>query len=299
MSVVKGQRSKVTDLTLMWCLESGRKLHCRGNNLIFAIHYSNKLIFSNLYVLKKWPLVPHLLWDFSFTNINDRILTDIYNKCIIIFTQLTLFIQVIMRNLTTEEVSVFTYEDWLSRTHGPKRTMICEMGAVVDEEMMVELTTYIIQVKTSDISGNMLLAAGLQTETSQWKHIFTSLPNILWVNKSAVGKKTKDASSTKDTDTIYSSFHPWVSVRYRDVENRSSLSSVSSSSSSWGILNDLNSNMSSVFSFLAAPFHHLLAVCFWITFKGMYLRGSCRCSSLQCELFPHVTTNKVHSVESL
>lgn len=58
-----------------------------------------------------------------------------------------------MRNLTTEEVSVFTYGEWLSRMRGPKRTMICEMAAVVDEEMMVELTTYIIQVKTSDIAG--------------------------------------------------------------------------------------------------------------------------------------------------
>lgn len=58
-----------------------------------------------------------------------------------------------MRNLATEEVAVFTYEDWLSRTRGPKRTMICEMAAVVDEEVMVELTTYIIQVKTSDIAG--------------------------------------------------------------------------------------------------------------------------------------------------
>lgn len=67
--------------------------------------------------------------------------------------KLTLCIQVIMRNLTTEEVSVFTYEEWLSRIRGPKRTMICEMAAVVDEEMMVELTTYIIQVKTSDVAG--------------------------------------------------------------------------------------------------------------------------------------------------
>ncbi|XP_060929737.1 lipoxygenase homology domain-containing protein 1-like [Limanda limanda] len=73
--------------------------------------------------------------------------------------------KVIMRNLTTEEVSVFTYEDWLSRTHGPKRTMICEMGAVVDEEMMVELTTYIIQVKTSDVAG-----AG--TDAKVWVIIF-------------------------------------------------------------------------------------------------------------------------------
>ncbi|XP_076613401.1 lipoxygenase homology domain-containing protein 1 [Chaetodon auriga] len=73
--------------------------------------------------------------------------------------------QVIMRNLTTEEVSVFTYEEWLSRTRGPKRTMICEMGAMVDEEMMVELTTYIIQVKTSDIA-----VAG--TDANVWIIIF-------------------------------------------------------------------------------------------------------------------------------
>uniref|UniRef100_A0A3Q1FQV9 Lipoxygenase homology PLAT domains 1a n=1 Tax=Acanthochromis polyacanthus TaxID=80966 RepID=A0A3Q1FQV9_9TELE len=66
--------------------------------------------------------------------------------------------------LTTEEVSVFTYEDWLSKTHGPKRTMICEMAAVVDEEVMVELTTYIIQVRTSDV------AAG--TDANVWIIVF-------------------------------------------------------------------------------------------------------------------------------
>lgn len=69
---------------------------------------------------------------------------------------MTVCIQVIMRNLTTEEESVFTYEEWLSRTRGPKRTMICEMAAIVDEETMVELTTYIIQIKTSDIAGTSL-----------------------------------------------------------------------------------------------------------------------------------------------
>lgn len=58
-----------------------------------------------------------------------------------------------MRHLSSEEVSVFTYEDWLSRTRGPRRTVDCEMAAVVDEEVMVELTTYIIQVKTSDNAG--------------------------------------------------------------------------------------------------------------------------------------------------
>ncbi|XP_056875603.1 lipoxygenase homology domain-containing protein 1 [Takifugu flavidus] len=73
--------------------------------------------------------------------------------------------QVIMRNLSSEEVSVFTYEEWLSRTRGPKRTVICEMAAVVDEEVMVELTTYIIQVKTSD-------NAGAGTDANVWIIVF-------------------------------------------------------------------------------------------------------------------------------
>lgn len=75
---------------------------------------------------------------------------------------MTSVFQVIMRNLSSEEVSVFTYEDWLSRTRGPKRTIICEMAAVVDEEVMVELTTYIIQVKTGDNAGRP--AAQLQSQ---------------------------------------------------------------------------------------------------------------------------------------
>ncbi|XP_035234693.1 lipoxygenase homology domain-containing protein 1 isoform X2 [Anguilla anguilla] len=61
--------------------------------------------------------------------------------------------KIIMRNQVTEEVSVFTYEQWLSKTKGPKRTKICELAAVVDEEEMVEMTTYTIQVKTSDVGG--------------------------------------------------------------------------------------------------------------------------------------------------
>ncbi|XP_061658036.1 lipoxygenase homology domain-containing protein 1-like [Syngnathoides biaculeatus] len=72
---------------------------------------------------------------------------------------------VIMRNLTTEEVSTFTYEEWLSRTRGPQRTTICEMAAVVDEEPMVELTTYVIHVKTGDVAG-----AG--TDANVWVIIF-------------------------------------------------------------------------------------------------------------------------------
>ncbi|KAE8285273.1 Lipoxygenase-like proteiny domain-containing protein 1 [Larimichthys crocea] len=73
--------------------------------------------------------------------------------------------QVILRNLATEEVSVFTYEDWLSKTLGPKGSMICEMAAMVDEELMVEPTTYIIQVKTGD-------HAGAGTDANVWIIIF-------------------------------------------------------------------------------------------------------------------------------
>lgn len=58
-----------------------------------------------------------------------------------------------MRNLTTDEVYLFTYENWLSKTKGPQRTKVCELAAVVDEEEMVEKTTYIIQVQTSDVTG--------------------------------------------------------------------------------------------------------------------------------------------------
>lgn len=59
----------------------------------------------------------------------------------------------LMRNLTTEEEYLFTYENWLSKTKGPKRTKVCELPAVVDDEEMVEKTTYIIQVQTSDVGG--------------------------------------------------------------------------------------------------------------------------------------------------
>lgn len=58
-----------------------------------------------------------------------------------------------MRNPITEEVYEFTYENWLSNTKGPKRTYVCELAAVVDEEEMVEKTIYLIQVQTSDIGG--------------------------------------------------------------------------------------------------------------------------------------------------
>lgn len=61
-----------------------------------------------------------------------------------------------MRNLSTEEVYLFTYKDWLSKSKGPKRVKVCELPAVVDDEEMVEKTNYIIQVQTSDVGGGTL-----------------------------------------------------------------------------------------------------------------------------------------------
>ncbi|KAK5909734.1 hypothetical protein CesoFtcFv8_003637 [Champsocephalus esox] len=61
--------------------------------------------------------------------------------------------RILMRNLNTEDTYLFTYENWLSKTKGPKRIKVCELGAEVDEEEMVEKTTYIIQVQTSDVGG--------------------------------------------------------------------------------------------------------------------------------------------------
>lgn len=72
--------------------------------------------------------------------------TECLNKCI----------QILMRNLSTEEVYLFTYENWLSKTKGPKRVKVCELPAVVDDDEMVEKTTYIIQVQTSDVRGGSL-----------------------------------------------------------------------------------------------------------------------------------------------
>ncbi|KAE8291828.1 Lipoxygenase-like proteiny domain-containing protein 1 [Larimichthys crocea] len=61
--------------------------------------------------------------------------------------------RILMRNLTTDEEYLFTYEDWLSKTRGPKRVKVCELAAVVDDEEMVEKTSYTITVQTSDISN--------------------------------------------------------------------------------------------------------------------------------------------------
>lgn len=110
-----------------------------------------KFVVILISVKQTKTLLGFYCWNVSSTNGLNMWFFSSNNLWLI---QLALSLQVIMRNLTAEEVSVFTYEDWLSKTRGPKRTMICEMAAVVDEEIMVELTTYIVQVKTSDVAGN-------------------------------------------------------------------------------------------------------------------------------------------------
>ncbi|KAM6034199.1 lipoxygenase homology domain-containing protein 1 [Chlamydotis macqueenii] len=58
-----------------------------------------------------------------------------------------------LKNLTNQEVATFTYGEWLSKLKNPKGSLVCEMPAVINEEQMMEDTTYTLQVKTSDVGG--------------------------------------------------------------------------------------------------------------------------------------------------
>ncbi|XP_019387226.1 PREDICTED: lipoxygenase homology domain-containing protein 1 [Crocodylus porosus] len=61
--------------------------------------------------------------------------------------------KILMKNLTNQEVTTFTYSEWLSKVHHPKGALVCEMPGVIDDEQMMEDTTYTVQVKTSDVIG--------------------------------------------------------------------------------------------------------------------------------------------------
>uniref|UniRef100_U3K2M7 Lipoxygenase homology PLAT domains 1 n=1 Tax=Ficedula albicollis TaxID=59894 RepID=U3K2M7_FICAL len=61
--------------------------------------------------------------------------------------------RITLRNLTNQEVATFTYGDWLSKLKNEKGSLLCEMPAVINDEQMMEDTTYTLQVKTSDIGG--------------------------------------------------------------------------------------------------------------------------------------------------
>lgn len=71
-----------------------------------------------------------------------------------------------MKNLTTQEATTFTYNEWLSMELGENRTLEWEMPAVINEEQMMQYTTYTVQVKTSDSKGT--LAHAVPASRSIW-----------------------------------------------------------------------------------------------------------------------------------
>ncbi|KAM5220871.1 lipoxygenase homology domain-containing protein 1 isoform 1-T1 [Hipposideros larvatus] len=60
--------------------------------------------------------------------------------------------RILLKNMNTGDLTMFYYGDWLSQRQG-KKTLVCEMCAVIDGEEMMTKTTYSISVKTSDILG--------------------------------------------------------------------------------------------------------------------------------------------------
>uniref|UniRef100_A0A8C9PC10 Lipoxygenase homology domains 1 n=1 Tax=Spermophilus dauricus TaxID=99837 RepID=A0A8C9PC10_SPEDA len=60
--------------------------------------------------------------------------------------------RILLKNMNTGDLTMFYYGDWLSQRKG-KKTLVCEMCAVIDEEEMMEWTSYTITVKTSNILG--------------------------------------------------------------------------------------------------------------------------------------------------
>uniref|UniRef100_A0A8C3PSX0 Lipoxygenase homology domains 1 n=1 Tax=Calidris pygmaea TaxID=425635 RepID=A0A8C3PSX0_9CHAR len=61
--------------------------------------------------------------------------------------------RIILKNLTNQEVATFTYGEWLSKLKNANGSLVCEMPAVINDEQMMEDTTYSLQVKTSDVGG--------------------------------------------------------------------------------------------------------------------------------------------------
>ncbi|KAM6289832.1 lipoxygenase homology domain-containing protein 1 [Aegotheles albertisi] len=61
--------------------------------------------------------------------------------------------RIVLKNLTNQEETTFTYGEWLSKLKNASGSLLCEMPAVVNDEQMMEDTTYSLQVKTSDVGG--------------------------------------------------------------------------------------------------------------------------------------------------
>ncbi|XP_006144481.1 lipoxygenase homology domain-containing protein 1 isoform X1 [Tupaia chinensis] len=60
--------------------------------------------------------------------------------------------RILLKNMNTGDLTMFYYGDWLSQRKG-KKTLVCEICAVIDGEEMMEWTSYTVSVKTSDILG--------------------------------------------------------------------------------------------------------------------------------------------------
>ncbi|XP_004855149.1 lipoxygenase homology domain-containing protein 1 isoform X2 [Heterocephalus glaber] len=60
--------------------------------------------------------------------------------------------RILLKNMSTGDLTMFYYGDWLSQRKG-KKTLVCEMCAVIDEEEMMEWTSYTVTVKTSNVLG--------------------------------------------------------------------------------------------------------------------------------------------------
>ncbi|KAM9102483.1 lipoxygenase homology domain-containing protein 1 [Sarcophilus harrisii] len=61
--------------------------------------------------------------------------------------------KVLLKNMDNGDLTMFYYGEWLSERKGEKKTLVCEMCAVIDEEEMMEWTSYTVTVKTSNIFG--------------------------------------------------------------------------------------------------------------------------------------------------
>ncbi|KAB0405387.1 hypothetical protein E2I00_012493, partial [Balaenoptera physalus] len=69
--------------------------------------------------------------------------------------------RILLKNMNTGDLTMFYYGDWLSQRKG-KKTLVCEMCAVIDGEEMMEWTSYTVSVKTSDILERSLHSLRLE-----------------------------------------------------------------------------------------------------------------------------------------
>uniref|UniRef100_A0A8D0N4R0 PLAT domain-containing protein n=1 Tax=Sus scrofa TaxID=9823 RepID=A0A8D0N4R0_PIG len=82
--------------------------------------------------------------------------------------------RILLKNMNTGDLTMFYYGDWLSQRKG-KKTLVCEMCAVIDEEEMMEWTSYTVSVKTSDILGESRGPSLLLHPLYSWQSFFLAL----------------------------------------------------------------------------------------------------------------------------